>query len=142
MSRRSAIQTQLVTILTAASGINSVSNITTIEDDYPEEFLQAELPAIRLFYNNEVIQYKASQRAMNEIRMDLYLYMVEWSKTSLSQEEQIIQKIRNAVGANLTLNNTCVDISIKNINKLNLKYPIVAYRMNISILYEESISNL
>lgn len=145
-SRRTTIQASLCSALNATTGsapdFVTVKTVNNIDDKYPRDLTQAELPAIKIYFTDETPDYNMGRYAMNKLSPDLYVYILEWDKDSTASEENILKLVRDKLGNDPTLNKSCVDISIRNIIKLEMEYPLVCYKINSIIKYDESISNL
>lgn len=146
MSRRTTIQAALCSALNATTGsapdFVTVKTVNNIDDKYPRDLTQAQLPAIKIYFTDETPDYNMGMYAMNKLSPDLYIYVIEWDKDSTSNEESILKLVRDKLGNNPTLSGACVDISLRNIIKLEMEYPLVCYKINFIIKYDESISNL
>lgn len=141
MSRRTDIQAALLTQLTD-SAIKYKATYNNVDNKYPKDLTISQLPAVKIYFADEDYDYKPALRSMNKISFDLYIYVIEWSKTDTSTEENILKIVRNKLGNDIRVNNTCVDLSVSSIVKLEVEYPLVCYKLNIKCKYEESISNL
>lgn len=142
MSRRTGIQTALEAVIASATDVKTVRTVNNIDDKYPKDLTQAELPAVKIYFTDETPDYDVGRCAMNKLSPDLYIYVIEWDKNSTANEEKILKLVRDKLGNNPTLNQTCVDISLRNIIKLEMEYPLVCYKVNAVIKYDESINNL
>lgn len=142
MSRRTSIQTALEAVIASATDVKTVRTVNNIDDKYPKDLTQAELPAVKIYFTDETPDYDVGRCAMNKLSPDLYIYVIEWDKNSTVNEEKILKLVRDKLGNNPTLNQTCVDISLRNIIKLEMEYPLVCYKVNAVIKYDESINNL
>ena len=143
----SAIGTMLYAISTAtASGTSPVFNIVktvnNVDNKYPYDLDYQELPAIKIYFFDESVQYSPNLRAMNKLGADLYIYCVEWDKETITAEEDLLKVVRNALGSDIRILGSCVNHDIKTIVKMEMQYPLVMYKMNINFFYEGSISNL
>lgn len=142
MSRRTAIATALQSAIDTISEIPTVLVVNNIDDKYPRDLTVEQLPAVKIHLTDETPKYHPSNRALNKISPDLYLYSIAWSKNDTSNEENLLKLLRNKLGEDPRLNNTCVDISLRDIIKLEVLYPLVCYKINANIVYEESNTNL
>lgn len=142
MSRRTAIQTALITTIDTIPEILTVLAVNNIDDKYPRDLTVEQLPAVKVYFTDETPKYHPGNRALNKLSPDLYLYTIEWTKTDTSNEENLLKLLRNKLGEDPRLNNSCVDISLRDIIKLEVLYPLVCYKINANIVYEESNTNL
>lgn len=142
MSRRTTIQAALEAVIASSTDIVTVVTVNNIDDKYPRDLTQAQLPAVKIYFTDETPDYDMGRYAMNKLSPDLYIYVIEWNKNSTTNEEKILKLVRDKLGNSPTLNQSCVDISLRNIIKLEMEYPLVCYKVNFVIKYDESISNL
>ena len=143
MSRRTAIASALGTMLSASgTGFITVKTVNNADNKYPYDLTHEELPAIKIYFADEGIKYGASLRALNKIAIDFYIYSIEWDKDTISTEESLLKSFRDVVGNDIALLRTAEDLSIRSIIKMEVQYPLVMYKVNADVIYEESIRNL
>ncbi len=139
MSRRSVILTELATILSGVTGITTVKLVNNIEDKYPIDLLDTELPAVKIIVPEESVQYETNMHAMNRIRPELHLYAIDWSKDSITAEEDALEALRNALGENYNISGTAINIDILKVFKEKSTYPITHFRVLCEIIEETDI---
>lgn len=142
MSQRSIIASATKTLLDTLPSFVTIKVTSNIDDKYPYDLTSEQLPAIKVAFADEGMDYKPSRRAMNKVAADFYLYSLEWDKDSTTAEEALLKEFRDILGTNLTISGTAVDISFKSIIKIETMYPLVMYKINSDILYEGSIENV
>lgn len=142
MSQRSNIASATKTLLETLPGFVTIKVTSNADDKYPYDLNMSELPAIKIVFADEGMQYLPSRRAMNKLAADFFIYSIEWDKDTTTAEEGLLKAFRDLFGTNLTISGTAVDISFKSIIKMETMYPLVMYKVNSDILYEGSIENV
>ena len=142
MSRRATILEKLKTLLAASATFKTVKLVTDVLDRYPIDIEAANMPAIKIVVPDEKPNYTVGMRAMNHIRPELHLYVIEWNNESITNSEAAIEVIREILGEHYTIDGTAVNIDILSIFKENSTYPLIHHRILCEVLDEGSITSL
>lgn len=142
MSQRYDIAIALQQLLTEIPELVTILVVSNIDEKYPEDLACDEFPAVKIHFTDESTDYHPSLRGLHKISADLWLFCVEWDKNSIFYEESLLKLVRDKIGSDVTIKGTAINIDIRHIIKMETRYPLCMYKINIDITYETAIYNV
>ncbi len=129
-------------ILSAISGvIEQVSSVNTVVcsngNVMIETYKASDLPLVQIVFNRETPLYETSHHAMWEISFELTCYVLGGIEDTV---ENIIKDIKDAIGANQTMNQTCVITEIVSVNIIG-DFPLWKLIFDMRSKYEKGVAD-
>jgi hypothetical protein len=136
-SRRKSILAQLAVVL-KTTGIRTV--YVSGGDLDLTSFRIAELPVVNVVIRSEAPQHEKSMHAIWLVRADAKVSFVEEITGSETLRDSLTKEIKDALGGDITLQETCIECRISNIS-YGGAFPLWDITLSLDIVYEQRIDN-
>lgn len=105
------------------------------------EVTMAQTPIVFVIEPDESNRYQPSNRERDEVTCPVRVLMVDWTDNP-KVIDAIIKDISDKLGGNSRMGETCTDVSIGTITKIEYEYPLLCKQFNLKILLHFSATGV
>ncbi len=136
-STRNTILTNISNVI---SGITSIKTVVCSNGNVNiETYKSASLPLVQIIFNREAPLYETSHHALWEISFELTCYVLG-DIGDTDSVENIVKDIKNAIGENQTMNQTCIITEIASVNIVG-DFPLWRVIFDMRSKYEKDVAD-
>lgn len=133
-SNRWEVLTELVTELTAVTGVTTVVRAYTDVDI--TQYLAADLPLIEVREPAEGNEAEMTgMRAMAYLEMKLKVWFVNWGENPTSTYDTLVKNIRDKIGGSFTLNCEATKCLVVGVSVIQGIMPVYFFEVELSLQY-------